>query len=286
MSETVLPKPFPDMDLHGDMHLYLILDGTQIPNVETLLYQVEGNPKYEPIYFNSPWSELKEVSPCVVVATWNLVDWFRKNANANQGYFFSSFANLEDVAETMRGVIQVKTPYGSSVFYKMAHAEAAWVLFDDESPALWHNIEQVWLPTRDGWKTKNKPSTLSSSPQQPITFTDKQWAQLGQISWRNSLEKIEKHITKWFNHSLPQTDNHWVREQASRAYQKGFSSERDLLQYFTVLGFLGEKALTEEAYPELYQLVNAPSAQTPSQRIEKAALLAERYATSTQEHTL
>ncbi|KXF82452.1 hypothetical protein ATN88_10100 [Enterovibrio coralii] len=274
------------MDLHGGKHLYLILDATQIQKVETFLYQVEGNPQYEPVYLNSPWNELKEVSPCVVVATRNIIDWFRKNANANQGYFFSSFANLEEVAETMRRVIQVKTPYGSSVFYKMAHAEAAWVLFDDECSVLWHNIEQVWLPTRDGWKSKNKPNTLFSLAPQPITFTEKQWALLGQISWRNSLEKIEKHITKWFNDSLPQADNHWVREQASRAYQKGFSSERDLLQYFTVLGFLGENALTEDAYPDLYQLINVPSAQTPSQRIERAALLAERYINSTQEHTL
>ena len=47
---------------------------------------------------------------------------------------------------------------------------------------------------------------------------------------------------KWFPALLDNQDDSisWVNQHALTAYNKGFSSERDLLMYMNVIGFLGE----------------------------------------------
>lgn len=288
MSARTIPKPLPKIKPKHGEDLYLILDGSQINDLEKLLYEIEGNPLYLPIYLNEPWRQLKEVTPCVIRANKSIYDWFISNASINQGYFFSSQADIETIADSFRSLIQVQSPYGSNVFFKMAHGEAAKILFQDKNPDIWKTIGQVWIPTRSGWYYDENPQDLHNPSGSIIILNDEQWKKLGQISWQNTLEKIENHLTKWFSESLPKVEPAWLQQEAKNAYNKGFSSERDLLLYFNVFGFLGINTLDDTRHAEIQALINVPSLETPSQRIQKASSLAEQYAMqkNTQEQAL
>lgn len=276
--KAMFPQPLPNMSLDRGLSLYLILDGSQIGELEKKLYSLLGNPEYEPIYLYPPLNQIREVTPCVVKASNTLIDWFFKDCSINEGYFIASKANCEKIAENMRKLIKVKSPFGSDVFFKIAHAEASWIFFDDEHPLFWQDIDAVWIPTRTGWKHKSSPHQPIPDGMNHVEMNDEQWKRLGNISWSNTIDHIKKYLTKWFPEKLAHTSEEWLIEQATLAYKKGFSSERDLLLYFSILGFLGEDALHENRYPDIQVLVDKPSLSTPSQRIEKAADLAESYA--------
>lgn len=292
MLGNTIPLPLPDMHCEAGEQRYLLLDGSQISDLETLLFKVEGAPVYSLVFLNTRWHELREVSPYVVKATASLMHWFEQNIRLNQGYIFSSRADLDTVTHAFRGLIQVTTPYGSQVFFKMAHTEAAHILFSDENPVIWQAIEQAWLPTRKGWQhhiKSHQTQSLQTRSVMPtdVVLTEEQWEKLGQISWHHTLEKVEHHLALWFSNRLPALSFEWLQEEAKTAYESGFTTERDLLLYFSIFGYLGQNALQTEQYTDIQSLVKHPSTLTPSQRIEQAATLAEQYARQPiQEHKL
>ena len=56
----------PAFELATGEHLYLLLDGGQIPELERQLFVVTDSPVYQPIYLYAPWDALREASPCLV----------------------------------------------------------------------------------------------------------------------------------------------------------------------------------------------------------------------------
>ncbi|MBJ6900032.1 DUF4123 domain-containing protein, partial [Vibrio cholerae] len=73
------------------------------------------------------------------------------------------------------------------------------------------------------------------------------------ITWLNTLETVERHVQQWFPDLAQQwqSDPELFHRHAQWAYQQGFSSERDLMLFFNVLGFLGVDALEKGKYPEI-----------------------------------
>ncbi len=259
--------------------LYLLVDGAQVEHIAKQLYSLSGELNLEPIYLYEPYNQLIEVSPYLVQATDPVKQWFFDLNNNRVGYFFSSSLPLDDVAERIRSLIKVLSPYGTSVFLKMANSECAYVLLQTRVALLWQVMEQAWLPTKSGWELLSKPGSIPTISEGMYKLSDEQWQMMGQISWRNTLENIADHMCKWFPETISQYADieEWLNQQAKNAYQMGFNSERDLLLFFNVIGFLGIEAIASPIYPDIYQLIHQTSQQTPSQRIEQAALLAEQY---------
>jgi hypothetical protein len=276
-------QPIPEFELEPEQTLYLLVDGGLIDDMLASLYQVEGPIELEPIYMLEPYDQLREVSPCVVQVTPEIQTWFIEQNVPIAGFFFASSRSLEALGAHFCHCISVMSPYGSEVLLKMAHAETAWVLLDNDVAHFWYGIEQAWLPTRLGWKhqiRRLEPATLLDWP---LAITDRIWAQFGQISWLTTLETLTVHISQFFpaivaNHdSVDEPFDVWLNATALEGYQRGFTSERDLMFYFNIIGFLGERAVTTDDYPEIHQLITRPSLHTPSQRIERAAELAYHY---------
>lgn len=272
----------PDMTLDSHETLYLLVDGAQIDELAKQLYSLSGELELEPIYLDEPYDALISVSPYLIRATEPVKRWFLERNEAMAGYFLSSSLPLSQVADGLRSMIKVESPYGSTVFAKMANTECGFVLLSTGVSNLWAVMNQAWLPTRMGWQHLSKPDALMPVNEKIYKLSDEQWQLMGNVSWHNTLEKIEKHMQHWFPDTLAKFSNHanWLAEQAQTAYQKGFSSERDLLMFFNVLGFVGQQAVQEPIYPDLYQLIHQSSQQTPSQRIEAAANLAYQYSQS------
>jgi len=279
MRESVMTTA-PHMSVSSDEILYLLVDGSQVEQLAKQLYSICGELNLEPIYLFEPYKALQSVSPYLIQATEPVKEWFLALNKPIAGYFFSSPLSLRRAAEKLRELIQAKSPYGSTVFVKMANSECAHVLLSTHTPHLWQAMNQAWLPTRDGWQHVMKPEWIQAASNETHKFTDEQWQLMGKITWRNHLEKIETHMLQWFpeRHQQYFSQPQSLEEQAQGAYQLGFTSERDLLLFFNVIGFLGLEVITsDQEYPEVHQLIHQTSQQTPSQRIEQAAELAFQY---------
>lgn len=264
--------------------LYLLVDGSQINNLLEQLYSLDCEIHLEPIYLYEPWQHLNHVSPVLVQANSTVVNWFFSTASINNGYFLSSSQSLSEIADHFRNFIQVLTPYESLVFLKLAHAECAQIFYEKQLSNYWGKTSQVWLPTRNSWAFIQNSAKETKSTQSH-QLTDQQWEKLGQISWLNTIESLAEHAKKYFPNvelnGLTRFD--WTEHHASNAYEKGFTSQRDLMFYINVLGYLNGELPTEAKHFDIYHLIYSPSKQTHSQRIEQAAILASQYATSESE---
>lgn len=268
----------PDFDLAKGEHLYLLLDGGQIPELERQLFEVTDSPVYQPIYLYAPWDSLREVSPCLVEASELLLGWF-KSLPANAGWLLASPLTLLPLADQLRQLIEVESPYGSRILLKLAAPETMACLLVDADPWYWRGITQVWLPTRTGWLHWQVKEALAEPIGDTCRLTDAQWARLSDVSWQNQLDATYHHMAHWFPSRLEQQPDpqNWIARWAEQAYQLGFQTERDLLLFFNVLGFIGEEWWQGDGYPTLTKLLTTPSAQTPSQRVEQAASWAEQH---------
>ena len=269
----------PELALANGEHLYLLLDGGQLPELERQLFEVSDSPAYQPLYLYAPWDSLREVSPCLVAANEPLLGWF-KSLPANTGWLLASHLTLLPLADQLRQLIEVESPYGSRILLKLAAPETMACLMVDADPWFWQGIAQVWLPTRAGWHYWQVKETLAEPMGDRCRLTEPQWARLGEVSWQNQLDATYRHMQAWFPARLSaQSDPQaWIARWAKQAYQLGFQTERDLLLFFNVLGFVGEEWWQGDDYPTLTKLLTAPSVQTPSQRVELAASWAEQHA--------
>lgn len=275
--------------LSHNQTVYMMVDGTQLKELAKSLYQIQGQLTLEPIYLYEPHNTLISVSPYLVVATNNVIRWFAEQNNPLLGYFFTSGLNFDDLADGFRHFIKVQTPYDSSAYFKFANSESAYVLLSTNSLQFWSLFKEVWLPTRHGFYHMQQPERLDIGlTSSVIKLSDEQWERLGDIVWRNTLDKITLHIKTWFPHleiNFKEKDN-WLENWATYAYKNGFTSEKDLLMFFNVIGFTSEISISDPKFhPEIYALVNNISDLTPSQRIEKAALISEKYNESQKEVT-
>lgn len=275
--------PIPDMQATSGQ-LYLLVDGGQLPDLARSLYQLPNIQTPEPVYLYPPYDALKDVSPYLVQAIPAVKQWFLNQHQPTAGFFFSSEWSQHDIGDQLRELIQVMSPYGSPVFLKMAHPEAAEILLTSHCIQLWQMMQTVWLPTREGWKIQHRPELSGKQPRSPYLLDDTQWAAIGQISWRNVQEALYQFMETRFPALLHRQEvpGLWLSDLTTQGYQLGFTTEQDLTHYLTIVGLLGEEAVSGASYPEITQLIHQPSPQTPSQRIEQAAQLAEQYHSSHQ----
>ncbi|PJG57421.1 DUF4123 domain-containing protein [Aeromonas cavernicola] len=274
----------PDITLAAGERLYLLLDGAQLPALERTLFELIDSPAYQPIYLYAPWDGLREASPLLVAANPVLLAWYQQQS-AKAGYLLSSYLPLLPLAELLRQVIEVESPYGSRVLLKMAQPEGMARLLVDDTPLLWQGLNQVWLPVRQKilpngpvhWWHKRVSDTLAERQDERLRLNDQQWARLGEVSWLDTLDTIAQHMRKWFPARLIQQANQaeWIAYWADWAYGRGFTSAADLLSFFNVLGFIGTEWHDGNQYPDIHALIIQHSAHTPAQRIAHAVELAE-----------
>jgi len=272
----------PEIEINQGERLYLFIDGGQIPEIAKTLYQISGELELEPVYMLPPFDSIKEVSPYIIRVTSDVKRWFLSQQQVTAGFFFSSSYSLDNICDYYRQFIQVLSPYDSHVLLKMAHSEVAWLMLEQSHNLFGLPMNQAWLPTRCGWKNIVPPDGISEAlPVMTSMYkiSDSLWAKLGDIHWRNYVELIDTHLKKYFPELIESKKDGdlWIEEQARQAYSKGFTSGRDMLQYFNVIGCIGEIALNAKTYPEIDALIHTPSSTTPSQRIKQAAQLAYQH---------
>ncbi|SJN58354.1 hypothetical protein VR7878_02794 [Vibrio ruber DSM 16370] len=259
--------------------LYLFVDGRQLPPYSRVYFPDDPIIETAAVYLCEPD---EKSSPYLLAVDHSVKHWFLRHQQGTEGFFFSSSWSLEKLAEHFRQQIQVLSPYGTTSYLNMAHADVAWTLLSASCHWFWQPMDKAWLPTSLGWQVMVRadfePMVFFELP---LQLTPMQWQQMSHIAWQSLLEAIYHHMRRHFPEVLFQQESGtlWIEAHAQIARQKGFVTRQDQLNYFNIIGWLGESAVTGESYPEIYQLIHFPSPDnSPTQRICQAARLARQYA--------
>ena len=238
-----LPKPILDFDILSHEACFLILDGSQIEKLELLLLQQDLQPQAIcPLRF----LPLREVSPFIIKLTPTAMSWFTQYNQANVGYIISSDANIDQLATILSDFFEVLSPYGSKVFFKVGQPEAMNVILNDQECHIWAAISKAWLPTREGWISlcHDEKIDIREKPK-AYHLSDQQWKQLGDITRRNTVEKVHQHLSTYFPEALQQHNYPllWIKEWVQNAHDMQFKTDTDVLHFFNILALLGENVL-------------------------------------------
>ncbi|MGF1827605.1 hypothetical protein L4D04_00140 [Photobacterium angustum] len=275
---TKLPLPIPDFNVNDEQHCFLILDGSQIDKLEVLLLQQDLQPH---IICPARFLPLREVSAFIVKLTPEAMAWFIQYNRANVGYIIQSDANVEQLANKLSDCFEVLSAYGSKVFFKVGQPEAMNVMLSDQACHLWAYLSKVWLPTRAGWVLLNHDETVKTQSLPEIyPLSDKQWQQLGDITRRNTAEKVYQHLNTYFPALLQQQTEplQWIKGWLHSANDMQFETDVDIFHFFNILALLGEAVFKTNHFPHIKKLLETPSTQTPSMRVAIADELAHKEA--------
>jgi len=115
-------------------------------------------------------------------------------------------------------------------------------------------------------------------------LTDSELTALGEVEFRNFVSGLSEHLQTYFpdfmaSFAEPER-RQYAQKVADDAYQKGFASEQEITLYANVFGYLAGEPVKDQ--PEIFQLLTESTPMAPLKRLERAAELAERYATDRQ----
>ncbi|HCE9574168.1 DUF4123 domain-containing protein [Pseudomonas aeruginosa] len=277
-------------DLPWTLNAYLLLDGVSVTELPRKLYQWSDTPTFEPLYRDSRWQELLDLSPCLVALDGRqdpILQAFLDNAAQEWGYLLFARVSLPILSQHLRDLLCVQPPHGEPVLLRLADPAVMHSLLEHERMELFGPIEQVCAPdaleTR-WWQHRRSGSAIARDRTQPYRLSEAEFDALGEVSFRQTLMDMDRHMNLYFPGYRPalcgrERFQH-LRMLAEQAYRRGICSARDILLYANIFGYLGEDAL--DAHADIAVLLDGPSSQSPAQRVAAAAELAERRAAETE----
>ena len=285
-----LPIPALPSDLPWKKNSYLLLDAVSVEALPQKLYQWSENPIFEPLYLGTELQELIDLSPCLITLRGPhdpLVRVFLDNASQEWGYLAFSDAGFEATLQHLRWLRQVNVQNGETALLRLADPSVAHHLFALGTPTLFGPFDRICTPdSLDGvWHTHQRTSVLVEQDHSRLySLNEDELMALGEVSFRQTIISVGKHLGTFFPNYKANIQGRdrvsHIRGLAERAYQNGMCSEREILLFANVFGFLGEQPL--QNHPDIEHLLNDRSSLTPSQRVEQAARLAEQRATEIQ----
>lgn len=270
---------------------YLLLDGVRLPHLAKQLH-LWPNPA-ECLFVTTRWRELLDISPYLISLTGPndpVLAYFQQNAWLEPGYLLFSQAGSDTLSTWLRSLIVVQHPSGDEVMMRVADPAVIHQLMSapEHTPsARWFGpLEQVCLPDamQVQWQAHCRPTHAMAVEPSTLRLTDQELTALGEVEFRQFVLRLTAHLTTYFPDmmaSLPEIERRRRAQQiAQTAYDKGFHSAQEVMLYANVLGYLAGQSI--ESHPDIYQLLNQPSAFPPLQRVLRAADLAESRSAAVQ----
>jgi hypothetical protein len=105
-----------------DKQLYIILDAARVEQIPAQLFELEDDPEYISLFFDTPQAELIDVAPYLVkiedmdsrLLAWMLDEGWGKS----WGIFISAAMDIEELFEHLRQFLKVKEPEGEELFFR------------------------------------------------------------------------------------------------------------------------------------------------------------------------
>ncbi|MGG7672817.1 DUF4123 domain-containing protein [Pseudomonas sp. WC2] len=277
-------------DLPWGKTVALLLDGVSVEQLPRQLYTWSSSPDFEPLYLGTRWSGLNDISPYLIRLSGQsdpIFQQFLTYADQEWGYLVFSDQSLDSLADHFRWLICVTHPQGAEVLLRVADPAVVHALLDQ---AEQHQDARLFGPcseilTADAalrcWHQHHRPANSPTiSHAKPYPLNDSQIALLDEVNFRSVVLRLDQHMSEYFPsfQAHLQKPQRWIylNELASESYERGFCSELDITLYANLHGFLGVTALTD--HPDIDVLLQTPSSQTPTQRLEHIADIAKERA--------
>ncbi len=104
-----------------DKQLYIILDAARVEQMPAQLFELEDDPEYFSLFFDTPQAELIDVAPYLVKVDMDsrLLAWMLDEGwGKSWGIFISATMELEELFEHLRQFLKVKDPEGEELFFR------------------------------------------------------------------------------------------------------------------------------------------------------------------------
>lgn len=268
----------------------LLLDGVSVEKLPQHLYQWTENPEFEPLYLGTRWAELGDISPCLVQIKAQNSPVLTRFLNASRqewGHLVFSDQSWDQLVAHFRWLTSVMHPLGEEVLLRIADPAVTHALLAHaetiKDPTLFGPCKQIVTADAalDCWYINNRPGNAPEPDHSKrYRLSEAQLSQLDEVNFRNVVMRLDAHMQEYFPgyqaQSTPQQRWEHLHALASTSYDRGFNTELDITLYANIHGFLGERALEE--HPDLDAILKTPSEQTPAQRLERVADIAQERA--------
>ncbi|MDX9678359.1 DUF4123 domain-containing protein [Pseudomonas zeae] len=268
----------------------LLLDGVSVEKLPQHLYQWTENPEFEPLYLGTRWAELGDISPCLVqIKAQNnpVLTRFLNASRQEWGHLVFSDQSWDQLVAHFRWLTSVMHPLGEEVLLRIADPAVTHALLAHaetiKDPTLFGPCKQIVTADAalDCWYINNRPGNAPEPDHSKrYRLSEAQLSQLDEVNFRNVVMRLDAHMQEYFPsyqaQSTPQQRWEHLHALASTSYDRGFNTELDITLYANIHGFLGEQALEE--HPDLDAILKTPSEQTPAQRLERVADIAQERA--------
>jgi hypothetical protein len=268
----------------------LLLDGVSVEKLPQHLYQWTENPEFEPLYLGTRWAELGDISPCLVqIKAQNnpVLTRFLNASRQEWGHLVFSDQSWDQLVAHFRWLTSVMHPLGEEVLLRIADPAVTHALLAHaetiKDPTLFGPCKQIVTADAalDCWYINNRPGNAPEPDHSKrYRLSEAQLSQLDEVNFRNVVMRLDAHMREYFPgyqaQSTPQQRWEHLHALASTSYDRGFNTELDITLYANIHGFLGERALEE--HPDLDAILKTPSEQTPAQRLERVADIAQERA--------
>ncbi len=263
---------------------YLLLDGVRLPR---LIKQMHLWPnRKECLYAGTRWCEMLDLSPYLVTLTGAndpVLGHFLKDAWLEPGYLLFSKADSQTLSAWLSSQLVVQHPSGDEVMMRVADPAVLHQLLSSSgqsSNARWLGPTQhMCLPDSfvAQWHEHRRPAEAPAVEPSTLRLTDQELTALGEVEFRRFVLGLVEHINTYFPLVMARFSTLEQRQHAQQlaeiAYGKGFYSAQEVTLYANVVCYLaGQKV---ESHPDIAQLLNQTSSQTPLERVQRAAALAE-----------
>jgi len=268
----------------------LLLDGVSVEKLPQHLYQWTETPEFEPLYLGTRWAELGDISPCLVqIKAQNnpILTRFLNASREEWGHLVFSDQSWDQLVTHFRWLTSVMHPLGEEVLLRIADPAVTHALLAHaetiKDPTLFGPCKQIVTADAalDCWYINNRPgSAPAPDHSKRYRLSEAQLSQLDEVNFRNVVMRLDAHMQEYFPsyqaQSTPRQRWEHLHALASTSYDRGFNTELDITLYANIHGFLGERALEE--HPDLDAILKTPSEQTPAQRLEQVADIAQERA--------
>lgn len=275
--------------LTGAGTLALLLDAVAQEHLLRRIYQWADNPQVDPLYLQTPWHELLELSPCLLFLSGPqdpALAGFLNETELETGWLLLSAQPPEAISQHLRRLITVRPPHGELGLLRMSDPATAHVLFghaeQQGNRALFGPIDTVCCPDSllSTWHCHSAPRATAPPWSEPYRLDEQQWTLLEQVAFRQAVLKLSLHMQQYFPDYQPQIQGPargqlW-QHLAEMAYRQGFCSPQEILLFANIHGFLGPAAL--HSYPAVNQLLQDKNLGSALQRVQLAAKEAARLA--------
>jgi len=273
-------------DLPWSQNGYLLLNAVRTGNLLPRLYQWNPGIQCHPLFIGTRFKELLDVSPVLVVLADchdPVLQAFLQNAEHIWGLLLFSADEPQPVVDHLRWLIRVDEPVGKPTLLNLSDPPVANALFElypqQTDNALFGPVEHVYAvdPYDQVWRHHQRRGEPAIADHKMLyRLNAAQIDALNEVNFRNTVLKLERHMRRHFPDFQAQLNAHerftYFHAMASTAYEHGFHSESDILHYANVIEFLASQPTA--GHPDIIALLYTTSPLTPSQRVQKANLLA------------